>query len=185
MAITLNYLSDILLNFISFTSFAVVLCFYFIWDVFLCLLILSLCVCFYILGGSVMSPDLESSGFRSKRLCGALWHNVPWSLEPGASGCFLCGLRAPYSCGWATFFFTPVGCIGQFVCHRCTGQDTVPMLLRGLRPYHRGLVVGGLSAIDPCPSSSCSEIPCHAFLCQGRQLHIIIVIFFVAVYFKL
>ena len=69
----------------------------------------TLCVCFFVLGRWVMSPDLESSGLTKKR---------PWSIMPPGHQkkvfhwYFLCGLHVCYCCGRGMFSFTPVSCNG-------------------------------------------------------------------------
>ena len=92
MTITLNFL----IRFIAFSSFAELLSGSFIWDIFLCPHLLTLC--FYVLGKSVMSPDLESSGLVKEKAC-VLQGNAPCSPEPCALGVFPMLLGVPYCFG--------------------------------------------------------------------------------------
>ena len=63
----LHSLSEILLISVLLRSLGVVLFYSFIWDVVLCLLILTFCVCFHVLEKSAMSLTLDASGLKKKR----------------------------------------------------------------------------------------------------------------------
>ena len=63
MVITLNSLSGILFILVSFRSLAVILSYYFIWDIFLYLLIVSNSVSFYV-GESAISPAMKVIVFK-------------------------------------------------------------------------------------------------------------------------
>lgn len=71
---------------ILFSSFAMILSFSFIWDIFISLLILSLCVCFLLLDKSTMSFDMKVVALMKSQSCRVLQCYVPCSSELGTSG---------------------------------------------------------------------------------------------------
>lgn len=71
MSIYLNSLSGRLLLSIQFSSFPGILSCSFVWKVFLCLLILPLYVCFYVLDIPATSPDLERMALFRRWLVGS------------------------------------------------------------------------------------------------------------------
>lgn len=81
MISALNFQSEVLLTSVSLRCPAMTLSCSFIWNKFLCLLLLSVSV----LGRSALSPVLEGNGFMKKRSCSALQCSVPCSPGLGTS----------------------------------------------------------------------------------------------------
>ena len=101
MTITLNFLSGKLFIPTSL-SFLLRFCLILLFGTysFLFSLCLNLYICFYVLGISATSPNLE--GVVLYRLCPiAQKHNIPWSRDQELQGCTRCGLCAPSCCDWA------------------------------------------------------------------------------------
>ena len=85
MIITLNSSSGILFISISIGSLAVFQSCSFIWDMFICLFILSDCACFSMLRKSATSLVFKDNSLMKKVSCSALQCSVPFSSEPDTS----------------------------------------------------------------------------------------------------
>lgn len=95
MTITLNPLSGQLLISILFSSFSNVFSYSFVWNIFLCLLILTNSLCLFLCQVSCLLV-LKAVTFCSKQ------HSIPGHQNQVFQGCPLCGLHAPSCYGWAT-----------------------------------------------------------------------------------
>ena len=130
MIIVFNSLSGMLLISLTLRSLAVTLFCSFIWDKFLCLLILSASLCWR---KSAVSSPLESSDFMKKRSWNAQQCSVSSLSEPGFQESILSVLLIPCFCAWVTFPFIAVsaltlavvGCTFSLWCHWDSGRSAL------------------------------------------------------------